>query len=310
MPSMEESTRLEKLEKAVEELKKELYLLRRYVGALHSGKYPSPIPLLQHLAQRGLTILQHDRNTQLLLPHSALEKQEDEFFELLRRYSFRLFLRDLIRYPEGRGVKALCRYCSPATARKYLKRLSALKIVTYDPRKGYRLLINGVASFGPTLEWYVGQIFARCFSAPVITSVKFKDTTTGGDYDVIALLEQRLVYVEVKSSPPRGVEKPAVRAFIDRLYDLQPDVALFFVDTELRMKDKMVVLFAEEMERRFGREARKKWKVKRLINELFHVNHGIYIVNSKKGVVANFRRCLSDFRRHRKLNRVMVPWSC
>ncbi len=306
---MDERTRLNKLEKEVEQLKKELSLLRRYVERLHSGRYPSPIPLLQLLAQRGLSILEHDHNTQVLLPPGATEEQQDILFNLLRRYSFRLFLRDLIQFPEGKNTKKLCRYCSPATARSYLKKLQNLGIVSYNSREGYNLLIKGVASFGPTLEWYVGQLFARYFSAPVITSVKFKNTPTGGDYDVIALLEQRLTYVEVKSSPPRGVEKPAVRAFLDRLYDLQPDVALFFVDTELRMKDKMVVLFGEEMERRFGAEAAKRWQVSRLVNELFHINHGIYIVNSKKGVAANIQKCLNDFRKHRKLNQVFLPWS-
>jgi len=307
---MDGKTRLAKLEKEVEQLRKELSLLRRYVEKLHSGKHPSPIPLLQLLAQRGLSILEHDHNTQVLLPPEASEEQQDMFFNLLRRYSFRLFIRDLIQYPESRNIKQLCRYCSPPTARSYLKKLQSLGIVSYSSREGYKLLIKGVASFGPTLEWYVGQLFARYFSAPVITSVKFKNTSTGGDYDVIAMLEQNLAYVEVKSSPPRGVEKPAVKAFLDRLYDLQPDVALFFVDTELRMKDKMVVLFTEEMERRFGSSATTKWRVTRLVNELFHINHGIYIVNSKKGVAANIQKCLSDFRRHWKLNRVMVPWSC
>ncbi len=307
---MNEDARLDRLEKEVRELKKELSLLRRYVEKLHLGRYPSPIPLLQVLAQRGLSILEHDHNNQLILPPEATEEEENAFFNLLRRYSFRLFLRDLIRFQEGRNVKMLCRYCSPPTARAYLKKLSSLRIVSYDPRKGYRLLIQGVASFGPTLEWFVGQLFARYFSAPVITSVKFKNMPTGGDYDVIALLEQKVAYVEVKSSPPRGVEKPAVKAFMDRLFDLQPEVSLFFVDTELRMKDKMVVLFAEETERRFGTEARQRWKVERLVNELFHINHGIYIVNSKKGVTANFRRCLADFRRHWKLNKVLVPWNC
>ncbi len=306
---MNEKERIERLEKEVEQLKKELSLLRRHVEHLHSGRFPSSIPLLQLLAQRGLTVLEHDHNTQLLLPPTASEEHQGIFFNLLRRYSFRLFLRDLIQFPEGKNLKKLCRYCSITTARSYLKKLSELGIVFYNAREGYKLLIDGVASFGPTLEWFVGQLFARYFSAPVLTSVKFKNTSTGGDYDVIALLEQKLVYVEVKSSPPRGVEKPAVKAFIDRLYDLQPDVALFFVDTELRMKDKMVVLFAEEMERRFGKEAHNRWKVTRLVNELFHINHGVYIVNSRKGVAANIQRCLSDFRRNWRLNRVLVPWN-
>ena len=305
----EQEKRFEKLEKEIEHLKKEVSFLRQEVLRWQSTQSPSALPLLRALAQRGLTVLDYNHNLQFILKPDANTEHQDILYNLLRRYSFRLFMRDLIQFPRGKSVKRLCRYCSITTARSYLKTLQELGIVRVDSRKGYSLLVNGVKSFGPTLEWYVGQIFSRQFSAPVLTGVKFKDTPTGGDYDVIALLEQKLVYVEVKSSPPRGVEKPAVKAFLDRLGDLQPHVALFFVDTELRMKDKMVVLFTEEMERRLGVKASRDWPVKRMVDELFQINHGIYILNSKRGIVVNTKRCIRDFNRYYRLGQVRVPWS-
>jgi len=127
--------------------------------------------------------------------------------------------------------------------------------------------------------------------------VSIKKTHSGGDYDVIASWNQRLVYVEVKSSPPKGIEIGEVRTFFSRMEDLLPDVAILFNDTQLRMKDKLVVMVEEELLRRYGKDSETLYPVERLIEELFHVCHRLYIVNSKKDVVENFRLCLRDYLR-------------
>jgi hypothetical protein len=79
--------------------------------------------------------------------------------------------------------------------------------------------------------------------------------------------------------------------------DILPEVALLFNDTQLRMKDKLVVMFEEELEQRYGRESRALYPVERLIGELFHVENHIFIVNSKKDVVENFQYCLKHYLR-------------
>jgi hypothetical protein len=66
------------------------------------------------------------------------------------------------------------------------------------------------------------------------------------------------------------------------------------------MKDKLVVMFEEELERRYGRESRALYPVERLIGELFHVQNYIFIVNSKKDVVENFQSCLRNYLRYIK----------
>ena len=60
------------------------------------------------------------------------------------------------------------------------------------------------------------------------------------------------------------------------------------------MKDKLVVMFEEALEKRCGRESKTLYPVERLIEELFHVQHRIFILNSKKDVVENFQICLKD----------------
>jgi hypothetical protein len=162
----------------------------------------------------------------------------------------------------------------------------------------YRTRVSPLYSFGPTLEWFIAEMFKREFASPSIYGVSVKNTPSGGDYDVIASWNQRLIYVEVKSSPPKGVEQNEISTFFSRMDDILPDVAILFNDTQLRMKDKLVVMFEEELGRRHGRESKTLHPVERLIEELFHVHNHIFIVNSKKDVVENFQICFKHYLRH------------
>jgi len=89
----------------------------------------------------------------------------------------------------------------------------------------------------------------------------------GGDLDVVAAAEGRLLYLEAKSSPPRQISEEEVTAFFDRLEALRPDLALFVVDTALRLGDKVVPMLAGELTRRAGRPiaplrvAREVWSL-------------------------------------------------
>jgi hypothetical protein len=141
-------------------------------------------------------------------------------------------------------------------------------------------------------------MFKKEFASPAIYGVSVKNTPSGGDYDVITSWNQKLIYVEVKSSPPKGIEQNEISTFFSRMDDILPEVAILFEDTQLRMKDKLVVMFEEELERRYGRESKTLYPVKRLIEELFHVQNYIFIVNSKKDVVENFQICLKHYLRY------------
>jgi hypothetical protein len=295
MTSHELVDRLKRFEEEVDLLKTMVSELRDEVAALREEQRVFRHPVEALLCQRGLPILAHgDLSRTLLPPHCSLGGKE-HFYQLMRRYSFRLFLRDLIQFPEGTGLEALTRYCSMRTVRSYLQNLAQLGVVTLGSDRSYRLISKQISSFGSTLEWYVSEILQREFMAPALFNVRLQHTRYGGDYDVIALVSGHLVYVEVKSSPPRGVELPAVSAFLNRLRDLQPQVAVFLVDTELRMKDKIVELFTEALG--IDHQPAESYQVLRLIEEIFHIHHRVYVVNSRKGIYSNLRYCFRDFLR-------------
>lgn len=251
-----------------------------------------PLELEKLLKRRGLEVLSWSTPKDLLLP-KGLQRQR-QFYERLKNYSFRLVLRDIIKHQEAFRPQDLTRFCSVDKVEEYLVFLYKLGLIR-ENKKGYRLTGQPVRSLGDTLEWFVARIFTEEFEAEAIWGIRFKNSTFGGDYDVVARMGDDLVYVEVKSSPPKNIEQKDVQGFFNRIEDLLPHLAIFFVDTELRMKDKMVPLFEEELRSRHGDESLKSHAVIRLRDELFQINHQLFIVNSKRDIVSNFRDCFRDY---------------
>ncbi len=282
--------RLEQLEKKIGDLEQEVNKLRQEVHTLSSQVIQNH-PVEKLLWQHGFPLISHGEHSQLLFSSNILPAGLTVFYDLMRRYSFRLFARDLIQFPEGSDLSPLSRYCSPKTVRYYLKLLDDLGIVLYADGN-YRLL-KRVPSFGPTLEWFVSEIFRREFLSPALFNVRLQNTRFGGDYDVISVIAGFLVYVEVKSSPPRGVEQPAIDAFLARILDLEPHIAVLLVDTELRMRDKLVPLLADGLTK--GKRSGPDWTILRLSGEIFHLRHSVYLTNSRKGIYSNLRTCFRDF---------------
>lgn len=114
--------RLHRLEAEMEGLKSSVSELQRQVTLLQGAWRAFGHPVETSLWQRGLPVIAHGDRSRTLLPPDLSPKEEERCYQLLRRYSFRLFLRDLIQVPEGTTPAALTRYCSMKTARAYLRR--------------------------------------------------------------------------------------------------------------------------------------------------------------------------------------------
>ncbi|MEF9427588.1 MAG: hypothetical protein L0956_10685, partial [Candidatus Mariimomonas ferrooxydans] len=149
--------------------------------------------------------------------------------------------------------------------------------------KEHRLKKRFVKSFGETLEWFIARLIKKEFGVETVWGVKFRRPKVGGDYDLIAKIDSSILYMEIKSSPPRQIYDKEITPFFDRVEDLSPEISIFFVDTELRMKDKVVPMFESEIKRRY----KKPLPVKRIKKELFNINKEIFIINSKNGITAN-----------------------
>jgi hypothetical protein len=284
---------LEEVLREVQSLKRKVQRLTKEIQSIKAVFVEDPSPVERMLKMRGIKIFRKNP-TDRFFPPDLSPSQKGRFFEMMKKYSFRLVLRDMIKYQDRFRIQDLTHYCSPKVAQGYCNFLCEMGTIVKSGKGTYRTCVSPLYSFGPTLEWFISEMFKREFASSAIYGVSVKQTPSGGDYDVIASWNGRLVYVEVKSSPPKGIELGEVTTFFSRTEDLLPEVAFLFNDTQLRMKDKLVVMFEEELERRYGRESKKLFPVERLVAELFHVQHRIFIINSKKNVTENFQICLKD----------------
>jgi hypothetical protein len=216
------------------------------------------------------------------------EGDAERLTEALDHYAFRLFLRGAIQHPEGFLPDEATRFLTPAHAAERAAQAASLGLVERLPGGRFRLT-QPAMSFGGTLEWYVARRLRSRFALDAAFGVKFHAPGVGGDLDVIAAAEGRLVVLELKSSPPKHLGAEEVGAFFDRLDALRPHVAIFAVDTALRLADKALPLLVEAL----GRRGVTRAPV-RVERELWALTPHVYAVNAKPDLVANVGRALAE----------------
>lgn len=237
------------------------------------------------LMRRGFEVLLSNPAQYLLFPPGLNSAFEDELYLMLRKYSFRIFAREVIKRRKSFRAEELLKYSTLEWVEKYLSFLFGLGVIDKTDDGAYRLKSEAVFSFGDTLEWFVARVFEREFASPALWGVRLSGVSSGGDYDVVAVVESRLVYVEVKSSPPKNIEEQDIAAFLSRVYALKPSLAIFLEDTKLRMKDKIVPIFESMLK---GRD------IKRVQSETFSIDEKIFVTNSAPGLTANLSLCLKE----------------
>jgi hypothetical protein len=237
------------------------------------------------LRRRGLAWEGERDPTPLLVPTG---RARDRHYRLLHHYSYRLFLRDVVNHAADLRLASLTRYSTPAVARRYLRFLLDAGLVTRIGRGAYRLGDRRIVSFGGTLEWYVAQVLAREFGCAATWGLRIRGAAHGGDYDVLACAEGSVIYVETKSAPPRQIVQGEVGAFLDRIDTLRPHAALFVVDTTLRMRDKLVPMFAAECGRRG-----LAWQPERVARETWRTGPDVYLLNADPDLRSTLGVCLA-----------------
>lgn len=250
-----------------------------------------PIPrgeVLAMLARRGFrpSIGRFD----VPFPDDLNEAASERLSQLLGHYAFRLFLRGAIQRAEGFAPEAATQYLDCQRARACAESLAELGLAERLPEGCYRL-VRPAKSFGGTLEWYVSRELERRFGFDVAAGVRLHARGIGGDLDVLAAAEGKLVYVELKSSPPKNLADREIAAFFDRVQLLRPHVTLFVVDTALRLSDKVLPMLLTELEQR-----RPETKVvpRRLVREIWALTPRFYAVNGRPDLMANIGRALAE----------------
>jgi hypothetical protein len=266
-------------------LRDEIKRLRKSLSEL-----TPPLEIL--LKRRGFKIYKKELSDDLLLPVS---EHISTYYEMMKKYSFRLFLREVIKHQMFFRLENVTRYATSEVTAAYVEYAKSTGIIE-DVPGGFRLVPGPIKSFGETLEWFTAEIFKQELATEVLWGVRFKRPGVGGDYDLIAKVDGSILYMEIKSSPPKQIYQKEVTAFFDRVADLQPEISIFFVDTELRMKDKIVLMFGEELKNRH----KDPPEIMRMEKELFQIWDKIFIINAKDSISANIEKVLCRYFRRDK----------
>jgi len=148
--------------------------------------------------------------------------------ELLGHYSFR----SSCAGPSSAGATSRrarqTRYSPPAQEKSLADALVGLGILV-RPRRA--TATGSSAGRRASARPWSGTWRASCVAVgcDVATGVKFPRPRLGGDLDVVAALEGKLIYLELKSSP-QAPHAGRGGAFFARVRRLRPDVAIFAME--------------------------------------------------------------------------------
>lgn len=237
------------------------------------------------LIRRGFSPSMSALDLPFRLDHPQLSRIEVE----LHRYAFRIFLRGAIQHREGYLPIEVSRFLPPPTAVEIAERLVALELSTVldDGRHRLKKIPD---SFGSTLEWYVARSLRRELAVDARAAVKFHAPGVGGDLDVVLAAEGKLIAIELKSSPPKYLHDQEMRAFVERTRMLRPDVAIFAIDSALRMTDKVVPMLIAAVKHVSGK-ARVPVRIER---DIWGISPHVYVVNAKPDLISNIVRAIAE----------------
>jgi hypothetical protein len=207
----------------------------------------------------------------------------------LSHYAFRLFLRGAILRRRAFAPGEATRYLRAAQAREMAEGLVGLGLAERAGRDRYRLL-HPARSFGGTLEWWLARALRDRLRLDVASGVKSGADGVGGDLDVVAACEGKLLYLEVKSSPPKHIAPAEVGAFLRRIRAVRPDVALFVVDTALRLSDRVLPM----LERALAEGGAPAAPPRRVVRETWALGPHLYAVNARQDLVENVCRAIAE----------------
>jgi len=248
------------------------------------------------LSRRNLKFLKGFSTRNLVFGYESVSAEDIlRLYELLKKYSFRLFLKDVIKSRDSFSKPDLIKFAGEQTVENYICIALNLNIIEPAGEQGvYKLKKSYVETFGDTLEWFVSRVMRFEFFAPAGWGIKLRSKGVGGDYDVLGLVENRLVYIETKSAPPAHIEQNDMCEFISRISIISPEIAIFLVDTSLCMKDKIVPYCRYAL-----RSAGIDCEPENMGGENYRFNHGIYIINSAGGLILNLKKAFADFFIHK-----------
>ncbi len=245
------------------------------------------------LWRRGYEIIEECPIERVIVPKGG--EFLDEYYQRLFNYRFRRFLGDLLLFRKDDYIDCetlFSRWKKDEVEEQWNFLLKA-HIIESLKEDQYLFSYFYLDNFGETLEWFISEIFKREFYMPTIWGIKIKEIKGGGDFDILSILENNLLYVECKTSPPNNIRLREIWEFLRRREVLKPKITIFFIDTTLKIERNIIENICSLLERRFMKS--KKINVFSLKDGVYAFDNGIYIMQSKGDIIKNFQVVFRHF---------------
>jgi hypothetical protein len=245
---------------------------------------------------------------QVLHSRTAIGLETDPFVPALASYEFRKLLRHLI----GSRGELVCDLgavakklgqTTDAVERSFTTLLEAGLLIQDGPC--YRFPPN-VDNLGPTVEWYVADLFNARLHWAATTNVLLEDTEYN-DFDVIAVHGSEIAHVECKTSAPtkNGIPDEDLAALVGRHFFLQPTFTLGLVDTSSPVQDlanrldQVLVQYVQATGAGTGMAPAARFEpVEEGTPNVLHSWRNIYVGNASAGATNGLLRTLRLTLRH------------
>jgi len=220
-----------------------------------------------------------------------------DFYEEFKSFSFRQVLRSIYDSDCGLSKDDLLQKfgnLSDSFLDEKLDFMLQTGCVSKQPNTGKHLGCKD-RNFGRTFEWFISEIMKREMCGIAASGIKILNLKCGGDFDVIARLEDLLVYIECKSGSIFNISESDLTNFIDRYQELAPSLSICLFDTN-GLPDEFKGKFLKADWEKYGLKPREP-KKRRIKNRgiFYELYPRIVTLTSEGNLIGNIKLSINHF---------------
>ena len=111
--------KLQEALREIESLKKKVRFLTKEIKSIKAASVEDPSSVEKMLKKRGIEVFRKNPTDRLFFHPGLPPFYKIRFYEMMKKYSFRLVLRDMIKYQDGFRIQNLTHYCSSKVVQEY-----------------------------------------------------------------------------------------------------------------------------------------------------------------------------------------------
>ena len=235
----------------------------------------------------------------------------EQFYQNFKSSSYRQVLK--LIYDSEIGIKAseILKRLSSLTQdalESLLSQLTEDKCIVKDSVDDkYRRASDN--DYARTFEWFICEVFKQELKGIASSGVKILKLRCGGDFDVLARLEDLLVYIECKSGSVFNISKDDITNFLARYKELAPSFTILIIDTN-GLPPEFYATFEQANWEAHGLSTRLPFKRRIAGRGIFYeVIPRIHVVTNEGNLISNIKLSVNHFFGFGKPYGIITPGS-